>query len=230
VTEGTTEQDFTERLGSVLGGGPFPDFFENNAGVGVGEYSIILEPGSYFVWFEKGGGEEEEDGEGGGEGEEAQGEEDETPPEVVVSALTVTEGDDEGQLPETDGTITAVDYSFEVDVQAGDSFTFRNDSDQQFHHAVVFNFGTIDRATVEENLPAFLESEGEGPTPPGFEDLDFETLFLGQSGVFGPGGAGTAIGTFQSGNTYAAVCFIQDRTGGAPHAFAYDMFEVFEVE
>ena len=224
VAEGTSEQDFTEGLGSLLGGGPFPDFMENNAGVGAGEYSIVLEPGSYFVWFEKGGEDEE-----GEEGAEAQGEE-ETPPEIVVTTLTVTESDDGGELPETDGTITAVDYGFEVDVQAGDSFTFRNDSSQQFHHAVVFNFGTIDPTTVEENLPAFLQSEGEGPPPPGFEELDFEKLQAGDSGVFGPGGSGTAIATFESGNTYAAVCFIQDRTGGAPHAFAYDMFEVFEVE
>jgi hypothetical protein len=229
VADGTSEQDFTEGLGALLGGGPFPEFMENNAGVGAGEFSIILEPGSYFVWFEKGGGDEEEGAEG--EGEEAEGEgAEETPPEFAVTSLTVTEGDDGAELPDTDGTITAVDYGFEVDVQAGDSFTFRNDSSQQFHHAVVFNFGTIDRATVEENLPAFLQSEGEGPPPPGFEELDFEQLEGGNSGVFGPGGSGTALGTFQSGNTYAAVCFIQDRTGGAPHAFAYDMFEVFEVE
>ncbi len=228
VEDGTSEQDFTEGLGSLLGGGSFPDFMENNAGVGAGEYSIVLEPGSYFVWFEK-GGEDEEGEEGGEEGAEAKGEE-ETPPEVVVTALTVTEGDDGGELPETDGTITALDYGFEVDVQAGSSFTFRNDSSQQFHHAIVFNFGTIDRATVEENLPAFFEGGPDQPPPPAFADLDFEKLEGGHSGVFGPGGSGTAIGTFQSGNTYAAVCFIQDRTGGAPHAIAYDMFEVFEVE
>ncbi|MBW3626850.1 MAG: hypothetical protein KY412_04500 [Actinobacteria bacterium] len=225
VADGTSEQDFTEGLGSLLSGGPFPDFFENNAGVGAGEYSVVLEPGSYFVWFEKGGDEEG----GGEEGEEGAEGEDETPPEIVATALSVTEGD-AGELPETDGTITAVDYGFEVDVQAGDSFTFRNDSSQQFHHAVVFNFGTIDRATVEENLPAFLQSEGEGPPPPGFEELDFEKLEAGHSGVFGPGGTGTAVGTFESGNTYAAVCFIQDRTGGPPHAFAHDMYEVFQVE
>ena len=236
VAEGTSEEEFTEGLASLLGGGPFPDFMENNAGVGAGEYSIVLDPGSYFVWFEKGGQEEEEGAEGeGAEGEGAEGEgaegEEQTPPEVVIASLTVTESDDQGgELPETDGTITAVDYGFEVDVQAGDSFTFRNDSSQQFHHAIVFNFGTIDRATVEENLPAFIEGGEEQAPPPAFEDLDFENLEAGHSGVFGPGGAGTAIGTFQSGNTYAAICFIQDRTGGAPHAIAYDMYEVFEVE
>ena len=223
VTEGTSEQDFTEGLAPVIAGGAFPDFIENNAGVGAGEYSVVLEPGSYFVWFEKGGDEEQ------GE-EEPTGGEQETPPEIVVTALTVTEGDGGGELPETDGTITAVDYGFEVDVQAGDSFTFRNDSSQQFHHAIVFNFGTIDPATVEENLPAFFEGGPDQPPPPAFAELDFEQLEGGHSAVFGPGGSGTAIGTFQSGNTYAAVCFIQDRTGGPPHAVAYDMFEVFEVE
>ncbi len=220
VAEGTSEQDFTEGLATVFEGGPYPDFWENNAGVGAGEYSIVLQPGSYFVWFEKGTGGEQE-------GEE---QEEGTPPELVVAPLTVTESDDEGQLPETDGTITAVDYRFQADVQAGDSFTFRNNSSEQFHHAIVFNFGTIDPATVEENLPAFLESGGEGPPPPAFADLDFETLDAGHTGVFGPGGAGTAIGTFQSGNTYAAVCFIQDRAGGPPHAIAHDMYTVFQVD
>ena len=227
VTEGTTEQEFTEGLAAVVGGGPFPEFFENNAGVGAGEYSIVLEPGSYFVSFEK-GGQVEEEGEGGAEGEGAEGEE-ETPGELVIAPLTVTESEGEGQLPETDGTITATDYSFEVDVQAGDSFTFRNESSEQFHHAIVFDFGTIDPATVEENLPAFLSDE-DAPPPPEFEELDFEQLEGGHSGVFGPGGAGTAVGTFQSGNTYAAVCFISDRSGGPPHAVANDMYEVFQVD
>ena len=222
VAEGTTEQEFTDGLPTILEGGAFPEFLENNAGVRAGQHSIVLEPGSYFAWFEKGGGEEEE-GEESGTGQE------ETPPELVVAALTVTESDDEGQLPETEGTITAVDYRFEADVQAGDSFTFRNDSPVQFHHAILFNFGTINPATVEENLPAFLQSEGQD-APPGFEELDFETLEAGQSGVFGPGGSGTATATFQSGNTYAAVCFVQDRMGGPPHAFAHDMYTVFQVK
>lgn len=224
VAGGTSVQDFTEGLASIIRGGAFPDFMEGNAGVGAGEYSILLEPGSYFVWFEKIEAETEEGGEEAGDDEE------EAPPEFVVVPLTVTDSEDDGELPETDGTITAVDYGFEVDVQAGDSFTFRNDSSEQFHHAILFNFGTLDPETVEENLPAFLQGGEEEPPPPAFADLDFETLEGGHSGVFGPGGAGTAIGVLQSGNTYAAVCFIQDRAGGPPHAIAHDMYTVFQVD
>ena len=48
--------------------------------------------------------------------------------------------------------------------------------------------------------------------------------------MFGPDGAGTGIATLQAGNTYAVVCFIQDRAGGPPHAFGNGMYEVFQVE
>lgn len=216
VAEGTSEEDFEAGLVPLLEGGPFPDFLLDNAGVGVGEFSIELEEGLHIVWFELGSGEDE--------GEDA------APPEIVTTTLTVT-GEAGGELPETGGTITATDYAFDVDVVAGDSFTFVNQSRAQFHHAILLDFGTLDPATVEENLPAFIASEeGEEP-PPAFADLDFESLFAGGgSGVFGPGSAGTAMANLESGSTYAVVCFIQDRTGGPPHVVGHDMFEVFQVD
>lgn len=223
VADGTTEDEFREGLATIVSGEAFPEFFQNNAGVGIGESTIELPPGSYFVWTEPSAPEEEEEEEGGEE-------EGPTPDSFLVTELTVTQAEGDDELPETGGSITATDYAFEVDVAAGDTFTFRNDSPEQFHHAIVFNFGTIDAATVEENLPAFLQSEEDDAPPPGFEEVDFSQLEAGASGVFGPGLGGTATATFAEGNTYAAVCFIQDRAGGPPHAFAYDMYEVFQVE
>jgi len=44
----------------------------------------------------------------------------------------------------------------------------------------------------------------------------------------GRGGAGVAA-PLQSGRTYAFVCFINDRAGGPPHAFANDMFKAVAV-
>jgi hypothetical protein len=210
VDDGLTEDEFREGLASVVTGGPFPEGFVDNAGAVQGGSTVMLEPGNYFAWTEP----------------PTEGE-DPTPPEgFIVAPLTVTDAND-ADLPETDGTITAVDYAFDVDVEAGDSFTFVNDGAEQFHHAVVFNFGQNDPAAVEEGLVPFLQSE-DGAPPPGLE-IDFANFSAGQSGVFGPGGTGTAPATFEDGNTYAVVCFISDRTGGLPHVFAHDMYQVFTV-
>jgi hypothetical protein len=124
----------------------------------------------------------------------------------------------------------ATDYAFDVDVSPGPStINFRNDSDRQLHHAVVVDFGTNDPAVVEENMPAILESEDPSTAPEGVDGSQIDFEFAG-SGVFGPDGAGTFEADFEAGNTYAVLCFLQDREGGPPHALAYDMYEVFEVE
>lgn len=210
VEEGTSEEQFLDGLGVLLDGGPFPDFLLGNAGVTTrpSPATVLLEPGSYFVWVELGGG----DG----------------PGEVVATPVTVT-GDGGGELPAGDGSIVAADYGFDVDVAAGDVVAFRNDGPAQFHHAVLFDFGELDPAVVEENLPALFAAEEGAPPPEAFADVDFERLDVGGSGVFGPGSGGTFAVELESGTTYAVVCFIQDRAGGPPHAIAYEMYDVFEV-
>lgn len=172
-------------------------------------------------------GEEAETGSDEGEGDgEAGNLTDEPEQEVRATALTVTEGDG-GELPETDGTFTADDYSFEVDVAAGDTYTFRNAGPKELHHGVIFNLGDLDPTTVEENFKAFLESEEDMPPP--FDVLDQEQVFAGGSGVFSPDLAGTFPTKLEAGTTYAVVCFLSDRAGGPPHAMQYDMWKVFQV-
>lgn len=208
VTAGTNGQQFFSGILRVLRGGPFPDFFEGNAGVFAGPVpmSVTLEPGAYFVWTD--------------EGEE---------PTLLISEVTVT-GEAGGELPDTDGTITVQDYSFDVDVSAGDTYTFKNEAENQTHHAVLINFGDLDPALVEENLPAFiLADNNEAPPPDAFAEVDFDNAFIPGSGVFSPGFSGTFSTTLESGNTYAVLCFIQDLAGSAPHAIEYDMFDVFQV-
>ena len=206
VTAGTTGSLFFAGMLGVLRGGPFPDFFEGNAGVLAGPVpmSVTLEPGAYFVWTE------------GGEGG------------LLISEVTVT-GEAGGELPDTDGIITVQDYSFDVDVSAGDTYTFKNEAANESHHALLINFGDLDPALVEENLPAFIQADENTPPPDAFADVDFDNAFIPGSGVFSPGFSGTFSTTLESGNTYAVFCLIQDRAGSAPHAFAYDMFDVFQV-
>ena len=240
VPSGTGEADFRTAIASATSGGPIPPIVEATGGILNGTQSLELPEGNYFIWTDKiepeGEGEEggEEpgsapEGEAGGEGEEG-GEDQPNPDAFLVHALTVTPGD--GELPETGSTVTARDYTFDIDVKAGDEqFTFRNEGPDQLHHVVFMNFGDVPVEDVEENLPAFLESEGEGEPPAAFKDLNMEEVFsAGGSAVFTPGLGGTNRAAFESGNTYAAVCFIGDRAGGPPHVFAHGMRVVFEVE
>lgn len=153
-------------------------------------------------------------------------------PEVVTAELMVTAGDDDAELPEADGEIVARDHEFEATLVGPGTVNFRNEGPEQFHHAVVMDFGTNDPAAVEEAFPAILESGGDPSALPDTADLDMDEVnfdFAG-SGVFGPdGAAGTFEADIVEGNTYVLVCFLQDRTGGRPHAIAHDMWDVVQA-
>jgi len=255
IPEDLTEAEFRTIFSTVVGeeGSPIPEELESVSGLpetSPGESStasVELEPGRHFVVAAPGPAEEEE-GEAGADttgsgadttgateapatsdGEEGAEQEGPSPEAFVIAEVTVSDDDSGAELPETDGTITAEDYSFEVDVQPGDTFTFVNDGPDQIHHAVLVGFGSAEVAAVEENLVAFFESEGDAAPPPGInpEEMSFE---VGGSGVFTPGLSGTFSAQIEPGTTYAVVCFIQDRAGGPPHLFGENMFEVFTVD
>ncbi|WP_421119078.1 hypothetical protein ACE2AJ_17195 [Aquihabitans daechungensis] len=212
VEPGTTEEDFVKGLAAVFEGGPFPDHMLNSAGA-IGSGSIILEEGEYIVWSDLAANVDRES----------------TPEDIVTAPLTVGAGNAEAELPETDGEVVATDYNFAVEAPAGGkTLAFRNDSDEQWHHVLIVDFGTNDPKLVEENLPAILEAEGED-LPEGIdgEQINFE---FAASSVFGPGSAGTFDAELEEGNTYAALCFISDVGGGAPHAIQHSMYEVFQGE
>ena len=235
VPAGTDDAAFRQAIAGATTGGEISEVIEATGGFASGTQTLRLAEGDYFAWTDKpdpeGEGEEEE---GAPPAEEEEGEEPEreapNPDAFLTKAFTVTAGT-EGELPDTGSSITARDYSFDIKTTAGgEKFTFTNEGPDQLHHVVLFNFGKISSDAVEENLETFLQSEGEGEPPAAFKDLDMSKLEAGGSGVFTPGGGGTADATFESGNTYAAVCFINDRTGGPPHAFANGMRSVFTVE
>lgn len=208
VEEGTTAEGFKDGLTPLFEGGPFPKYLLDNAGT-VGEGgSILLEEGQYIVWSDKASNLDRES----------------TLEDITTAPLIVTAGGDDATLPEGDGSITASDYEFEVDVPGGGgTITFTNASEEQFHHVILADFGTNDPDVVEEKLAEIIQSEGE--MPEGIEgEPDFEA---GATGVFGPGSSGTFEAELTEGNTYVALCFIQDVTGGAPHAIAHNMAEVF---
>jgi len=148
----------------------------------------------------------------------------------MAQPITVTAGDGAAALPEADGTITAVDYGFEPDIQAGDTtINFVNDGPNEVHFAAVSVFP--EGTTVEDGEAAFtalLEAPPDAPPPEGValpEDIAFSGIASSGLGIQFevPGG-------FESGRTYILVCFISDRVGGPPHAIAYQMFDVFQVK
>jgi plastocyanin len=132
-------------------------------------------------------------------------------------------------LPEADGTITARDYAFDVDIEAGDrSITFANEGPAQIHLSTVEVYPEgVDAAEAEQAFQAQLEP---GPSPDGVPGA----TGLGFSGIFSDGLSGRFEffdgGEFESGRTYLFVCFIADREGGKPHSKAYGMYEIVTIE
>ena len=237
----TDIEAFVTEFSPALEGGPFPEYVQNvavpatvEAGGSV-ETSFLLAEGEYALFCTL-------DGKAPEAGETTTtAAPDGPPPEEesgpahhtigMIQPLSVTAGD-AGELPEADGSIVARDYDFEVDVQAGEqTVTFVNEGPDQVHHAVLFPFAEgVDEAQAESVLEAFLSStDEEAPPPP---ELDFAAAEgkLNDTGIFSAGLGQTITENFESGRTYAAVCFIQDRSGGPPHVVAHGMKEVFTVE
>lgn len=225
VAAGTTEDQFKQAIVQTLQGGPIPAFIEVQSGVvanqGGSKSTLILPEGKYIAWAEKPSPEAEEEVEGE---EEAP-----TPESILTKQVTVTAGRD-AELPDTGGnSVTARDYTFDVKLTAGArEFQFRNDGPDQFHHVVLFSFGDLDPAVVEANLPSFFEMDNGPPKAP-FDKLNMDELDAGGSAVLSPGQGATSTAELEGGNTYAAVCFINDKTGGPPHAIANGMFKVFSL-
>jgi hypothetical protein len=219
--------DFTAEMPAVLQGGPFPE----GVGTGIGSPEVpagesatfqftLPEAGSYVAFCVLTGDPElAEDEEGA--------------PHIargMVAEVTVGDGDGDAAITGTDGTITAVDYDFEADVEAGASnLTFTNDGPDEYHFAglSVYPEGT----TADEAVAAFnelLSLPEDQPPPEG-------TIFpedVASSGVAGPGTSSTfeVPGGLESGRTYVVVCFISDKDGGPPHAIGEGMVSAFTVE
>lgn len=220
-------EDFDAAVQPVFNGEGFPDVIEGHSGIGEIEpgesvtSTFSLPEGTYAVYCSI-TDEEEDSEEEGAEGEEGSAEE-EAPPhyELGMYQLVTAEGEGSGSLPEGP-SIVATDYTFEAEgLEAGEQeVTFRNESPEQFHHVVVFEWpeGT-DEAAADEAWKVFAELDEEEEPPEGTPEPED----VAGSQVFGPGSGGTFKAELTSGRTYTFICFVQDRSGGAPHAFAHDM-------
>ena len=199
----TGGQDPEEVVQAVSGeeGAPIPDFVQDGGGVApvepgqTGSVTQVLAPGDYVVLdlFE-------EEGEG----------DTQSNAELGSTAQFTVEGDaGDAELPDTDATITAVDYGFEAEgLRPGKNEVRFENTGEQLHHAILFPINEgVEFSEVEE---AFGSEEGpEGPPP-----VDFESQ-VGTAVIDG-GNAQNVQLELKEGR-YAALCFIQDREGGPPH-------------
>lgn len=210
---GRPESEFIADLNALIGeGAPIPDYMVHVVGIGFIQTAgsltttLTLSPADYSLV------------------QTAEG-------ATVLGTVDVT-GDEPAadDLPEG-ARITARDYGFTIEgIKAGpQTVTFVNEGPLQVHHAVVLGFpaGT-EEAAIREAMQTLMTLDESSPPPDGIP-LPDETIEIGSS-VYSAGMGGTFPATFETGRPYAVLCFISDRSGGAPHAIAHNMIEVFTVE
>lgn len=221
--------DFKRDFPKVLEGGPFPKDFRRGAvplELDPGESkttSFTLPAGNYMLFCALTGDPSKPKTP---DGEEAEGK-----PHyelgMVVPNVSVEGGP--GVLTAKDGEIVAKDYTFEVPkLGAGRrQLVLRNAGPEQWHHLVGFEFppGTTEEAAVNA-FAAFGAAEETGQPPP--EGIP-EPSEAGFAGIMSPGLSTTFELVLKINHTYLLACFIQDLSGGPPHAVAHDMVETFIV-
>ena len=225
------DQFFTDFAPAISEGGAFPDYLGAvivpiEAGGGESATtSFTVTEGTYVIFCTL---------TGDAAGTPAEGEEEaEGAPHFTLGmaqTIVVGSGDADAVLPEADGTVTATDYAFEADIEAGDTvINFTNDGPNEVHFAAVSVYpeGTT-AEDAEAAFAALLETPEDAPPPEGVplpEDVAFSGIASDGLGVQFevPGG-------FESGRTYIFTCFISDRAGGPPHAIAHQMYEAFTVD
>lgn len=192
-------------------GAPIPEWISGAGGFGTtapgksATVTQVLEPGTYYVVdTESGQGSEKQNSRLGG-----------------VAKLEVTGEQSTAELPETDASITAKDFSFDVSgITAGTNrLTFEN-AGEQLHHVIAMPLAK--GATIEQ-AEKFFTSEGEPDGPP---PVDFENGV--NTAVIDGGEAQVTELDFKQGK-YALICFISNRDGGPPHV-AMGMIDELDVK
>jgi hypothetical protein len=193
----TTEQALAAFEG-VLRGRAAPAWFRARGGVGTtapGETATItqrLEPGSYvFI----------DSGEPPGRDVEPHFK------QGAVSELTVTGEASEADLPESDATIAAAEYTFTpTGLKAGtNKIRFQNNG-AEWHHLIMARM--TPGSTIDDVKTFFRTEEGRPPIEEGNAE---ETAVID-----GRGEEQLTEVELESGS-YALLCFIPDRAGGPPH-------------
>jgi plastocyanin len=125
-----------------------------------------------------------------------------------VSFLEVKAGGSDAALPKTTAKISAFEYGFKTSgLKAGDNPVEFSNNGAQLHHVIAVPL--LPGKTVAQ-AKKFFTSENPNGRPP----VDFENA--AQTTVIDSGQKQVVNLDLKSGK-YALVCFITDRSGGAPH-------------
>ena len=148
VAEGEDHSDdeVVAELGKAVEGQPVADWFQAAGGpgfTGKGESStatVNLKAGNYYFVPSTDG-----------------------PPPTPLTKFTVS-GESDEELPEADGTVSAVEYSFSAEgLKAGEQKLLLENKGGTWHH---FLASPLKPDATIEDAKAFLESDGEGGGPP----------------------------------------------------------------
>ena len=228
VEEGTTVEQFMKDFAPIFEGGPMPAYVDAIVGPVAAEpgetatSEFTIEPGTYIAICGQTGDPakpKNPDGSAGdGEVHMMRG---------MVQLVTVTEDGSDEPLSEPDGTMTAKDYDFDVDISGGDEvIRFVNEGPKEIHFAEIQVFPA---GTTEEQAQKAIDtlfSLPDGQAPPAGTPLPESVGFSGILSA-GPEINFTMPKPFEKGRVYVAMCFISDRAGGPPHAIGHHMVKVF---
>jgi hypothetical protein len=183
-----------DALGKAVSAKPWEDFFLAAGGVGMtdpGETRSAtqeLEAGAtYYVFNASAGG----------------------PPQPSDLHKIEISGGEQGELRETDATVSATDYEYAADglTSGRNEVTFKN-AGREPHHLLL---GQLREGATIADAKRFLLSDaegGSGPFPPAGSEAATSVL---------EGGTSQVITLDLKPGKYALYCFASDRRGGPPH-------------
>jgi hypothetical protein len=191
TTEEHTDEEVAAELGKAFRGQPVAEWFQGGGGVGAtarGETGTVtqeLREGTYYVV----GGDDV--------------------PQPPLTKFTVTAEEDGAELPETEGKVTAGEYSFTGEgLTAGTNPVLLDNAGAQWHH---FYASRMAEGATIEDVRTYIQSEGEPEGPPPLSEEN-----QAQSTVL-EGGTSQVVDLELQPGRYAFFCFIADKQGGPPH-------------
>ncbi len=192
--EERTDEEVAAELQNAATGKPVADWFQAGGGVGVtppgdtGSVTQDLQEGTYYVLSQA------------------------ADPRPPLTKIAVSGGDG-AELPETEGTVTAGEYSFTGEgLKAGTNQVLLDNAGAQWHHFLASELKP--EATIEQ-AQQYLERQGRGGGPVPFtEDVGSENAV--ETTVLDAGFSQVVDVELNPGR-YAFYCFIADKQGGPPH-------------
>ncbi|MEO7428554.1 MAG: hypothetical protein ABIY48_04135, partial [Acidimicrobiales bacterium] len=139
----------------------------------------------------------------------------------MLGTTTLTGDKGKGDPPKADASVKAKEYGFDISgLKAGSNTVSWENTGQQLHQAL---FVPLAPGATFDDAKAAFQSEGPptGPPPVQFEKATALAVVQGGAKLVESGF------TLEKG-TYVVLCFITDKSGGAPH-FTKGMFQQLDI-